>query len=251
MWTEYLPKEFHDLLPSLRNDSDVYSTSIALLTAGKGISSFDGHAKAHREDWHGLYDPVLRMADMDREGVSAELIYLGDSRLGDMFHNVTGRAYSLDAWDAGAKGWNRWAADNFGFAPDRFLVTGAIGPCVDMEASVAEVHWMADHKFVGVYGPGYLHHADMPPLYDPYWDPYLGRLRGTGHRHRGPRRLWHRVRQGVPSSLEKIYNDVAKAAGSTDRDGCSPTPARSATSRSSSSSSSSTKTWIPAGPCGR
>ena len=30
-----------------------------------------------------------------------------------MFNNVTGRAYSLDAWEAGAKGWNRWTADTF------------------------------------------------------------------------------------------------------------------------------------------
>ena len=31
---------------------------------------------------------------------SAELIYHGDFRLGDLFHNVTGREYSLDAWQA-------------------------------------------------------------------------------------------------------------------------------------------------------
>ena len=41
---------------------------------------------------------------MDREGVAAELIYHGDFRLGDMFHNVTGRDYALDAWEAGAQG---------------------------------------------------------------------------------------------------------------------------------------------------
>ncbi len=217
LWTEYLPKEYHDLLPSLRNDCDVYSTSIALLTAGKGISSFDEHAKAHREDWHGLHDPVLRMADMDREGVSAELIYLGDSRLGDMFHNVTGRAYSLEAWEAGAKGWNRWAADNFGFSPDRFLVTGAIGPCVDMEASVAEVHWMADHRFVGVYGPGYVHHADMPPMYDGYWDPYWAACEERGIAiviHAG----YGTEFGSAFGAIEKIYNDVANAAGTSDYD---------------------------------
>ena len=70
---------------------------------------------------------------MDREGVAAELIYHGDFRLGDLFHNDTNRKYPLDAWEAGAEAWNRWAADTFGFAMDRFLVTGAIGPCVDMD----------------------------------------------------------------------------------------------------------------------
>ena len=47
--------------------------------------------------------------------------------------------YGLDAWEAGAQGWNRWAADNFGFAMHRFLVTAAIGPCVDMDATVADL----------------------------------------------------------------------------------------------------------------
>ncbi len=154
---------------------------------------------------------------MDREGVAAELIYLGDFRLADMFNNVTGRADSLDAWDAGAKGWNHWAAETFGFAPDRFLVTGAIGPCVDMEASVAELNWMADHKFVGVYGPGYLHHSQIPPLYDPYWDPYWAAC--------VERNVAIVVHAGYGTEfgkafpqLEKIYNDVAAAAGSTERE---------------------------------
>ena len=41
-----------------------------------------------------------------------------------------------------------------------------------MDASVAELDWMADHNFVGVYGPGYLKHAALPPLSDRYWDRY-------------------------------------------------------------------------------
>ena len=217
LWTEYLPTQFHELLPKLRQDTEIYQSAIYLLSAGSGTSALPEHQHAHREEWHGLYDPVLRLADMDREGIAAELIYLGDFRLADMFNNVTGRAYSLDAWEAGAKGWNRWAADTFGFAPDRFLVTGAIGPCVDMGASVAELNWIADHKFAGIYGPGYLHHADMPPLYDPYWDPYWATC--------VERNIAIVVHAGYGTEfgkafpqLEKIYNDVATAAGSTDRD---------------------------------
>jgi predicted TIM-barrel fold metal-dependent hydrolase len=217
LWTEYLPEAYHDLLPDLWRDCEIYSTSIELLTAGKGISSFEEHARAHHENWHGLYDPVLRMADMDREGVAAELIYLGDSRLGDMFHNVTGRAYSFDAWEAGAKGWNRWAADAFGFAPDRFLVTGAVGPCIDMDASMAELHWIADHNFVGMYGPGYVHHAAMPPLYDRYWDPYWATCEERGIAvvvHAG-----YGTEFGQAfGAIEKIYNDVAAASESTEYD---------------------------------
>ena len=114
LWSHYLPERYHELLPQLRRDNEIYPQAIYLLGAKTGSSSLPEHQEAHRDDWHGLHDPVLRLADMDREGVSAELIYHGDFRLGDMFHNVTGREYSFDAWADGARGWNRWAADNSG-----------------------------------------------------------------------------------------------------------------------------------------
>ncbi|HEY6532114.1 MAG TPA: amidohydrolase family protein [Acidimicrobiales bacterium] len=218
LWSEYLPSRFHELLPSLRADNVIYPTAISLLGDKGGLEDHPEHAAAHRDGWHGLHDPVLRMADMDREGVAAELIYLGDSRLGDMFHNVTNRDYGLDAWEAGAKGWNRWAADTFGFAMERFLVTGAIGPCVDMDATVAEIEWMADHDFTGVYLPGYLRHPDMPPMYDRYWEPFWAACEQTGIAlvvHAG----WGTEQGFVWPVVQGIY-DVCKdaAGGSTERD---------------------------------
>ena len=217
MWTEYLESRFHDLLPGLREDNEIYPLAIALLGSKHQFDVYPEHEEIHRTGWHGLHDPVLRMADMDREGVAAELIYLGDSRLGDLFHNVTNREFSFDAWEAGARAWNRWAADNFGFALDRFLVTAAIGPCVDMDVTVKELEWVADHGFTGTYGPGYLHHRGMPPLFDSYWDRFWSvceerNLAVIVHAGFG-------TQQGaVFPEVERIYNDVVKAANSTDVD---------------------------------
>jgi predicted TIM-barrel fold metal-dependent hydrolase len=217
LWEDYLPERYHDLLPPLRQDNMIYPTAIQLLGGKTGATSLPEVLEAHRVDYHGLHDAVLLLADMDREGVTAELIYHGDFRLGDMFHNVTGRPYSLGAWEAGAQGWNRWAADNFGFAMDRFLVTGAIGPCVDMDATVADLEWIADHRFIGTYGPGYMRHAGMPPLFDEYWEPFWSVCEeralaivvhaGFGTEH-----------GAVFPQIERIYNDVAKVAGSNEPD---------------------------------
>ena len=215
LWSHYLPERYHELLPQLRRDNEIYPQAIYLLGAKTGSSSLPEHQEAHRDDWHGLHDPVLRLADMDREGVTAELIYHGDFRLGDMFHNVTGREYSFDAWADGARGWNRWAADNFGFAMHRFLVTAAIGPCIDMDATVAELEWMADHRFTGTYGPGYMWHRDMPPLFDEYWEPFWSTCEARGIAivvHAG---FGTEFGKAFPQ-IERIYNDVATASGSTD-----------------------------------
>src|SRR4029079_1595244 len=109
LWPEYLDSRFHDLLPDLREDNEVYPTAIVPLGAQGGSTSLPEVRDAHANRYHGLHDAHLRLADMDRDGVAAELIYHGDFRLGDMFHNTTNRAYPLDAWDAGARAWNRWA----------------------------------------------------------------------------------------------------------------------------------------------
>ena len=173
LWPEYLDARFHELIPKLHEDNAIYPVATAMLAAKKTTGApFEEHREIHRTGWHGLHDPVLRLADMDREGVAAEFIFHGDFRLGDLFHNGTNRQYPLEAWDAGARAWNRWAADTFGFALDRFLLTAAVGPCVDMDAAVAEVHWIADHGFAATYGPHYMTHPDLPSLVDEYWEPY-------------------------------------------------------------------------------
>ena len=69
LWAEYLPERFHELLPALREDNEIYPTAIFLFGAKGGSTSLPEIQEAHRNDWHGLHDPVLRLADMDREGV--------------------------------------------------------------------------------------------------------------------------------------------------------------------------------------
>jgi predicted TIM-barrel fold metal-dependent hydrolase len=218
LWPEYLDARHHDLLGQLREDNEVYPRAIYLLTSRRATKGVPEVEEAHRTGWHGLHDPVLRLADMDREGVTAELVYHGDFRLGDLFHNATNRQYPLEVWDAGARAWNRWAADTFGFASDRFLITGAIGPCVDMASTVADLEWIADHGFAGTFCPGFMRHAGTPPLFDEYWDPFWSSCEDNGLAvvvHAG-----YGLEQGVVfPQLEKILNDVSSAAGgSTDLD---------------------------------
>src|SRR5262249_50225997 len=117
----------------------------------------------------------------------------------------------------GAQAWNRWANDTFGFALDRFLLTGAIGPCHRMDTAVAEVHRIADWGFTGIYGPGYMRHREMPQPHDRYWDPFW-----RACEERGIAIVVHAgfgTDQGmVFPQYEKIIDDVASEARSTDRD---------------------------------
>ena len=216
LWSEYLDPQFRELIPGLHDDNAIYAMAVQLPGARKeALAPLEEHREIHRTGWHGLHDPALRLAEMDREGVAAEFVFHGDSRLGDLFHNSTNRAYPLEAWEAGARAWNRWAADAFGFATDRFLLTAAVGPCVDLDAAVAEIHWIADHGFAATYAPHYMTHPGMPPLFDEYWEPYW-----TACEERGIAIVGHAgfgTEQGVVFRvIEDIYGAAAAAAGSTE-----------------------------------
>jgi hypothetical protein len=39
LWSEYLAPEFHDLLPSLQQDNEIYPVSIALLTTRRAAQA--------------------------------------------------------------------------------------------------------------------------------------------------------------------------------------------------------------------
>jgi predicted TIM-barrel fold metal-dependent hydrolase len=216
LWTEYLPAEYHALLPKLHDDNKVYSTVIRLLT--ERLMVRPEYTQGHKVDgFRGLYDPEIRLREMDREGVAAEMVYQGDFRLGDMFHNIQNDRYPLDAWQAGARGWNRYVSDAFGFATDRFLLVGAIGPCIDMDVALADLEWMADHDFAGAYAVGYPRYAGQPPLYDEYWEPYYARTAELGLPlvvHAG-----HGWVQGESFAMFRdMYDSAVEAAGTDDLD---------------------------------
>lgn len=218
LWPEYLDTKFHDLIPKLHEDNVTYATATALLGAKKTAvtGSHPEHTAVHIDGWHGLHDPTIRLAEMDRDGVAAELVFHGDARLGDLFHNVTNRGYALEAWEAGAKAWNRWAADTFGFASDRFLLCAAVGPCVDIAAAVAEIHWIADHGFTATYCPHYMTRPGLPPLYDDVWTPYWRACEERGIAvvvHAG----FGTEHGKVFSVIQQIFDAAAAAAGTTER----------------------------------
>jgi predicted TIM-barrel fold metal-dependent hydrolase len=217
LWPEYFDSRYHDLLPQLARDNQVYTDAITVLSARKGETALEDFERAHRTGWHGLHDPILRMVDMDREGIASEIVFHADHRLGDLFHNAPNRAVPFEVWEAGARAWDRWAHDTFGFARDRFHLVAAIGPCTDMATTVAELDWAAAHGFIGTYVPGYLTHPQLPPLFDEHWEPFWTACEANGLAvfvHAG-----FGTRQGMLfDQFERIYDAVAEAAGSTDVD---------------------------------
>jgi predicted TIM-barrel fold metal-dependent hydrolase len=175
LWSEYLEAGYHQYLPQLIGENEVSNRVLWLLNDlrlspdAQKVFDTDGVYAAGR--WAGLWDRDVRLEEMDREGVAAELVYFGDFRTQDLFFNVMNGYYPLDVIDAGVRAYDRWAADTFGPAKNRLLICGGVGTVSDVDATIAQLEWIADRGFVGTYAPGFVAYPHLPPLYDPFWEP--------------------------------------------------------------------------------
>ena len=130
LWPDYLERRFHEYLPALRADDEInrrsmYPLNDAMMVPALDVFDTDGVYRA--EGWKGAWDADVRLAELDREGVAAELVYHGFFRVADLGFSVMNATYPDDLVDAGARAHNRWAFDTFGARADRFLLVGAIG----------------------------------------------------------------------------------------------------------------------------
>jgi len=104
-------------------------------------------------------DPDRRVADMERDGVDAEVMFgiLGAaSRLGD--NEVTGEMFRI---------YNDWLVDFCKKYPERHIGLACL-PYGDIPAAVAEIHRVAK---LGLRGVELSCSWDMEPMWHPQWEP--------------------------------------------------------------------------------
>src|SRR5687767_11941820 len=111
------------------------------------------------KDIRRVSDPHLRIKDLDRDGVDAEVIYgiLGaSSRLNDK-----------DASNEMLRIYNDWLKDFCSHYPDRHIGLACL-PYGDIDAAVQEVHRVAK---MGLRGLELSCSWDMEPMWHPMWEP--------------------------------------------------------------------------------
>jgi predicted TIM-barrel fold metal-dependent hydrolase len=181
VWPTYVEAEYHEYLPGLQDDNERYKQLLGLFAdfSPPVLEVIDTEGVWQSGGYLGCWDAGRRLAEMDREGVAAELVYAGDPRaispLSPQF-----RPLSQEVVAAGVRAYNRWAADAFGGASDRIMCVGDPASQVDLDRMLAELDWTAEHGFAGAYVPGYFHRADLPPVHDTYFDPFWTRLTDFG-----------------------------------------------------------------------
>ena len=174
-WPQYVEQQYHEHLPALEADNESWNQLMDYF-AGRfyspELTPFVDPDDVYAKGLLGVWDPVERLAGMDREGIAAEVVYNGDHRAISPFVDPGTRDWEPALQAAGYRAFHRWMHDAFGAHPDRLLLVGNPGQGTDLDAMVAELAWIADHGYHGAYVPGFLPTSGVPPLSDPWWDPY-------------------------------------------------------------------------------
>jgi predicted TIM-barrel fold metal-dependent hydrolase len=174
-WPRYLETRFHDELPGLHEENELYTGLMGTLsTRVQGPDTFpvfDQERAVQDGGFYGIWDAGIRLREMDREGIAGEFVYFGDHRAVAMFFNIFNRKHSRELCDAGMRAHHRWLADTFGDHTDRLFLVGVGTTGTDIDATVTELEWIADAGFAGTYAPGFTAQPQLPPLWDEYWDP--------------------------------------------------------------------------------
>ena len=117
-------------------------------------------ADLHRSGW----DPSVRVADQDQDGVDAEIIY---ASVGMVLCNAKDPLYK----DALFRSYNRWLETYCGEAPERLFGLGTNGLFLTLIQPSRISNVLKDQGFVGVMMPGMPIQEDYDHvMYDALWD---------------------------------------------------------------------------------
>jgi predicted TIM-barrel fold metal-dependent hydrolase len=172
-WRDYLPAKYRDRAPRLESTDEgdfvVFEGQRRIFATLGGIGGKDTRQYKHvgkvSDTRVGGWDPKARLADLDLDGVDAEVLFGGGPL----------RTSDPELYEASFDAYNRWLADFCGHAPERFLGVAYI-PVLDPQRAAQTVRDAAQRRFRGVLIPSF------PPKAGEYTDGMMG---GDHSRHYG------------------------------------------------------------------
>jgi predicted TIM-barrel fold metal-dependent hydrolase len=171
----YFDPQHRDLIADLEKDNKWFtdiSNSIRPPLADDMMEAVDPDRRMRAGGTRGAWDIKLRMEELDREGVAAEIVYPGVQLAIQPFFSVVNNPWPAEIRAAGMRAYHRWAAECFDQSGGRMHGVADPGPCLDMAETVKELRWCAAHGFRSVQAPGSTADTALPPITDRYYDPF-------------------------------------------------------------------------------
>jgi len=133
---------------------------------------FDDRALVRSGGELGAADPDIRLEQMDAEGIAAEIVHVGTQVSQMPFFGVTNGVWPADVRAVGSRAYHRWLADFMAGCDGRLFGVADPGPCTDMDDTLRELEWVAEHGFVSVGVPGSTADPSLPALKDRFFEPF-------------------------------------------------------------------------------
>jgi predicted TIM-barrel fold metal-dependent hydrolase len=179
VWTDRLPKKLQEKGPRITEFGtaqvwafeDKVMPNIGLnAVAGKEPKDFGMDPVRFEEMLPGCYDVTARLADMDLDGVHAQMNFpTFPGFAGGTFFNANDKELGL----ACVQAWNDYMLDEWcAAAPDRFIPMVLV-PFWDVEASVAEVQRTAAKGAKSITFTEAPHRLGLPSFHSDHWDPFF------------------------------------------------------------------------------
>src|SRR5271155_4142003 len=205
VYRDYIDTEYRDAIDDLISENQEY------LRLSSGISEFAPDVLEVIDDRQAIrsgglaagWDMERRLRELDAEGVAGEVVLSGTQTSTLPFFSVVNRRHPAELRWAGARAYHRWLAEQMQVGQGRLSAVADPGPCIDMKSTLAELKWVAEHGFVSVGVPGVIGDSSLPPLYDPYFEPFWAACSNLGlvlSTHAG----WGQDQGGFFDFLEKL-----------------------------------------------
>lgn len=219
MYRPYLPSKLHGALDDLLAEEREYQMRIAgpAHPTAEAMEQFDRRGAMAMGGEAGSYNIAVRIAEMDVEGVACDIVHSGTQSAPPLWYGAANHEYPPELRFAGVQAYHRWLADFMAASDGRLFGVAEPGPCLEIDATVNELEWLAAHGFVSVGVPGITADPALPPLHDRYYDPIWSACADLGlvlSVHAG----WGAPQGAVYRFFDIIGAKVAEMGGELDRE---------------------------------
>ena len=174
IYAQYLEDRYQGEILELIRENVEYLHTFALATRPRPevLEVFDTRQAARTGGEFGSFDISRRLKEMDAEGIAAEIIHPATQVATLPFFAQVNKPRPPDVRAAGQRAYHRWLADFMSAAGGRLVGVAEPGPCLDLDETIRELRWCADHGFRSAFLPGSTADPALPALVDPYFEPF-------------------------------------------------------------------------------
>jgi predicted TIM-barrel fold metal-dependent hydrolase len=169
-------EDFADYLARTRD----YDARVAEIFSGRSEAEYTEMHRVfiERDAVEGLHDPQRHLADLEADGIVADVIFpqgvvpFADYPSQPGMLPPIGYVATRELQAAGCRAYNRWLAEFCNANPGRHAGIGVM-PIRDVDAAVREIEWMRSAGLRGVSLPPISDHAYPyynDPVYEPIWE---------------------------------------------------------------------------------